>query len=130
MGGLELIFAKHVGKITHLLGGRAYAIQQLPGNHTDAGLMQGAFRPAWIVEQDGDDGLKPHYDCDNIVSLTVARDGTARISMGSLFEPVEESTRLYALLRYCAYHEVGCMIGGEMKTLPEFSFSGRETTMA
>jgi hypothetical protein len=48
------------------------------------------------------------------VSLTVARDGTTQISLGSLFEPVEESTRLQALLGYCAYYDIGCTIGDGM----------------
>ena len=53
----ELRFAKHVGEITHLLGGRAYMIHQISGNLADAGLIPG-LRAAWIVGVDGD-GVKP-----------------------------------------------------------------------
>ena len=103
----ELRFAKHVGEITHLLRGRAYTIHQIPENDADAGLMQGALRAAWIVGKDGD-GTKPDYDCDNILSLTVARDGRTAISVGSQLEPVEECPRLNALLGYRAYYEIEC----------------------
>lgn len=75
MVGFELLFAKHAADITHLLGGRAYTIHRLRENEIEAEPVQG-----------------------NIVSLIVARGGRAEISMGSLFEPVEECPRLNALL--------------------------------
>jgi hypothetical protein len=124
MVGFELLFAKHAADITHLLGGRAYAIHQLPENEIETKSMQGALRAAWIVGQDGD-GVKPHYDCDNIVSLIVARGGRTEISIGSLLEPAEECPRLNTLLEYCAYYEIKCTIGGDMTFRPRFSSSGK-----
>ena len=121
MTDTELKFSKHVGEITHLLGGRAYMIHEIPDTMTDAGLIPG-FRAAWIVGHDGD-GVKPHYDCDNIVSLIVARGGRTEISMGSLFEPAEECPRLNALLG--AHYEIECTIGGDMTIRPRFSSSGK-----
>ena len=104
MVGYELLFAKHAADITHLLGGRAYAIHKLLENEIEAESMQGALRAAWIVGQDSD-GVKPHYDFDNIVSLIVSQDGRTEISIGSLFEPVggmpaaERAARVLRLLR-------------------------------
>ena len=37
----ELRFAKRVGEITHLLGGRAYMIHRISDNLADAGLIPG-----------------------------------------------------------------------------------------
>ena len=87
------------------------------------------MRAAWIVGEDGDEA-RPDYDHDNIVTLTVARDGTSEISVGSLWQPVEESQRLYALLGYCAYWEIDCTIGGDTTIRPQFSFFGRSAFAA
>jgi hypothetical protein len=125
MTDTELRFAKHVGNITHLLGGCAYTIHQIPENVPDAGFIQGALRAAWIVGEDCGGG-KPDYDCDKIVSLTVARDGTTQISLGSLFEPIEESTRLYTLLLgHSVCYKIECIIGHEMKVRPLFASIGK-----
>ena len=124
MVGFELLFPKHAADITHLLGGRAYTIDQLPENEIEAESMQGGLRAAWIVGQDGD-GVKPDYDRDNIVSLIVARGGRTEISMGSLFESAEECPRLNALLGYCAYYEIECTIGGDMTIRPRSSSSSK-----
>jgi hypothetical protein len=45
--------------ITHLLGGRAYAIHKLPKTEIEVEPMRGALRAAWIVGQDGEGGEAP-----------------------------------------------------------------------